>query len=127
MKEVTKVLLVLATIIFFGFTGIKGFTSHIYNRTDCEQMNIDNIELRTGIDIPAVSKVVCEFKTAEQTKVSVFTLDKNQVDLPYYTNRNGFIQKGNQYIKSGERADTKWAASLDATTWELTVSVQYKE
>ncbi len=126
MKEATKILIILVTIIFFGFTGIKSFTNHIYNRTDCEQMNIDNIELRTGIDIPAVSKVVCEFKTAEQRKVSVFTLDKEQVDLAYYTNRNDFIQKGNQYIKSGERADTKWVASLDATTWELTVSVQYK-
>ncbi len=126
MKEGTKVLLIAATIIFLGFTSIKGFTSHIYNRTDCEQMNIDNIELRTGIDIPAVSKVVCEFKTAEQMKISVFTLDKNQVDLADYTTRNGFIQKGTQYVKSGERADTKWVANLDATTWKLTVYVKYK-
>ena len=126
MKEVTKVLIVLATIILFGFTSIKSFTNHIYNRTDCEQMNIDNIELRTGIDIPAVSKVICAFKTAKQTKVSVFTLDKNKVDLAYYINRNGLIQKGNKYIKLGERADTKWAVSLNSTTWELTVSVQYK-
>ena len=126
MKVLLKTLLILGILLFLGFAGCKGFINHIYNRTDCEQMNIDNIELRTGIDIPAVSNVVCEFKTAEQTKVAVFTLDKVKVDLAHYTASNNFIQKGNQYIKSGERTDTKWDARLDATTWDLTVSVQYK-
>ena len=126
MKVLIKTLLILAVLLFLGFAGCKGFINHIYNQTDCEQMNIDNIELRTGIDIPAVSNVVCEFKTAEQTKVAVFTLDKAKVDLAHYTAMNHFIQKGNQYVKSGERTDTKWDARLDATTWDLTVSVQYK-
>jgi len=126
MKGIIKILLIISVLTLLGFAGCKGFINHIYNRTDCEQMNIDNIELRTGIDIPAVSNVVCEFKTAEKTKVAVFTLDKAKVDLTHYTTKNDFIQKGNQYVKSGERTDTKWDASLDATTWDLTVSVQYK-
>jgi len=127
MKVLFKTLLAIGIFILLGFAGCKGLINHIYNRTDCKQFNIDNIEVRTGINIPAVSNVVCEFKTAEKTKVAVFTLDKTKVDLAQYTTRNDFIQKGNQYVKSGERADTKWAANLDATTWDLTVSVVYKD
>lgn len=126
MNIFTKTLLILGILLFLGFAGCKGLIHHIYNRTDCERFNIDNIEVRTGIDIPAVSNVICEYQSAEKTKVAVFTLDKALVNLDQYTAKNNFIQQGNQYIKTGERADTKWSANLNATTWDLTVAVQYK-
>ena len=126
MKILTKVLLIIGIIIFLGFAGCKGLINHIYNRTDCEQFNIDNIEVRTGIDIPAVSKVICDFNAIENTKTSIFTLDKTQVNLAHYAARNGFHSKGNVYVNAGERTDTKWEASLNKTTLDLTVSVIYK-
>lgn len=126
MKILTKILLIVGVIIFLGFAGCKGLINHIYNRTDCEQFNTDNIEVRTGIDIPAVSKVICDFNETDNTKTSVFTLDKAQVDLAYYVTHNDFQSKGNVYVKSGERVDTKWEASLDKATLDLTISVIYK-
>jgi len=126
MKILTKTLLIIGIIIFLGFAGCKGLISHIYNRTDCEQFNIDNIEVRTGIDIPAVSKVICDFNETKNIKTSVFTLDKLQVDLDDYVARNGFESQGNVYVNTGERADTKWEANLDKTSLDLTVSVTYR-
>lgn len=126
MKIILKIIVVISTLILLGFAGCKGLINHIYNRTDCEQFNIDNIEVRTGIDIPAVSDVICEFKETERTKVSVFTLKKTDLDLSRYVDRNDFIDKGDFYVNSGERKDTKWDARLNKENLELTVELVYK-
>ena len=82
--------------------------------------------MRTGIDIPAVSKVICNFDEIKNTKTSIFTLDKVQVDLGDYVTRNGFESQGNVYVNTGERVDTKWEVSLDKATLDLMVSVTYR-
>lgn len=126
MKILIKTLAILSIIILLGFAGCKGMMNHIYNRTDCMQFNIDNIELRTGIDIPAVSDVVCDFKESERMKVSVFTLEKASLDLTHYIDRNNFVDQGAFYVNAGEREDTKWNASLNKENLELTVELEYR-
>ncbi|MEM1121380.1 MAG: hypothetical protein AAGJ18_13090 [Bacteroidota bacterium] len=126
MKLITQILLTAFIIFILFLAACKGLVNHIYNRTDCEQFNIDNIEVRTGIDIPAVSDVTCEFKSTENTKISVFILDKSVLDFDYYIQRNKFIREGDFYVNAGERTDTKWNARLNKENLELRVALTYK-
>ncbi len=126
MSVLNKALITISVLLLLGFVGCKSLINHIYNRTDCERFNIDNIEVRTGIDIPPVSEVICEFKESERTKVAVFTLERASLDLARYVKRNDFVDKGAFYLNTGEREDTKWNARLDKEHLELKVSLVYK-
>ncbi len=126
MKTTFKPLLIGLFILLLPFLGCKMLTQHIYNRTDCERFNIDNIEVRTGINIPAVDEVTCEIKAKENTKVSVFRLSKPSLDFSHYVKRNDFIKEGNFYVNRGEREDTEWEAKLNEADLKLVVSLVYK-
>lgn len=126
MKKISKPLLFGLLILLLPIFSFKMLSNHIYNRTDCEQFNIDNIEVRTGIDIPAVDDVTCDFKTTENTKISVFMLKKTSLDFDHYIQRNDFVKDGAFYINKGERADTKWEATLSEKDLKLVVSLVYK-
>ena len=101
-------------------------TKHIYSRTDCEAFNIDNIELRTGIDVPAVIESGCECFISGNIKTAKFTLDVENLDFERYVSRNKFEWVEGEYRNSGERDDTAWASTLNLETKELTVFIEYK-
>lgn len=126
MKKISKPLLFGFLVLLFPIFGYKMLSSHIYNRTDCEQFNIDNIEVRTGINIPVVNEVTCDFKSTENTKVSVFMLKRLSLDFDHYIKRNDFVKEGDFYVNRGERADTKWEAKLSKEDLKLVVSLVYK-
>lgn len=124
-----KNLLIMTALIIIGalsLFSIQSFVEGIYNRTDCEQFNIDNIEVRTGIDIPKILSVDCNFDAATRTKTSTFMLDYTIMDVEDYIRKNEFVLENEQYVNSGERADTKWKAVLDKETGALKISVVYK-
>lgn len=126
MKQILIGLSIIALFLLLFMGGFKLLAGHIYGRTDCERFNIDNIEVRTGIDIPAVSNVDCSFDASINTKFSTFTFDKNEVDLEEYVVRNDFEKNGDVYLNTGERTDTKWQAELNPETYVLTVKLEYK-
>lgn len=124
MKKTLLILLLSGLVLLAFFGGMRSFIKHIYNRTDCEQMNIDNIELRTGIDIPAVVDVDCHSK--EGIKTSSFVLDTNSVNITEYIYKNDFSLSNQLYVANGDNKNTKWNATLNPLTHTLTVIIVYK-
>lgn len=115
---------VSALVVLLGMGGIRLFVKHIYNSNSCESFNIDNIELRTHIDIPDVNSVDCNCN--ENIKTAKFILEP-EVEISRYIKRNNFEKQGDLFINSGERKDTKWNATLDVNTKELFIEIEYKK
>lgn len=126
MKSVFKSVIIILLFALSPIICYKSCSSFIYNQETCAQFNIDNIELRTGIDIPKITDVICDYKATEKTKVSVFTLNHLTLNFDYYITRNKFVKEGDFYVNRGERADTKWDARLNEENMKLTVSLVYK-
>ena len=86
-----KILLILSAISLFltlvGF-GFYGFSKMIYNSCDCERFNIDNIELRTGINIPSIKDTECTYDQTTKTKKATFIIDTEKVDIEDYILKN---------------------------------------
>ena len=85
MKKTLIVAIVLVAVIGGFMIGFTLLRRHIFNRTDCERFNIDNIELRTGIDIPAVDSSNCE--CGDAVKRSNFYLHSEKVNMNDYISR----------------------------------------
>ena len=116
----------IAIALVLAFMGsFRLLVRHIYNRQDCERFNIDNIELRTGINIPAVSEFECNCEANHKT--SKFTINTKEVELDQYIDDNEFELVNDQYFKEGDNKNTKWKASLDEATAELVVNIEYRK
>jgi len=63
---------------------------HIYHKMDCKQFNIDHLEVRTGIDIPAKQTVTCDLNAAGNRRVNTILI-KPYVDMEAYVKKNDFI------------------------------------
>ncbi len=125
MKHLVLIFGSISVLAIGAILGFRGLVSHIYDYVDCERFNIDNIEVRTGIDIPAVTDVECSCNEEKTMKTSTFVLDTEQVNLDQYVSRNKFKAVNGHYENNGERKDTRWKATLDKGSHELTVTVEY--
>lgn len=125
MKHLVLIFGSISILAIGAILGYRSLVSHIYDYVDCERFNIDNIEVRTGIDIPAVTDVDCSCNEDKSVKTSTFVLDTDQVNLDQYVTRNKFKAKNGHYENVGERKDTRWKATLDKASHELTVRVEY--
>lgn len=128
MKKVFLILSAIAiffTIIGFGF---YGFSKLIYNSCSCERFNIDNIELRTGINIPKIKKVECNYNENTKTKKSSFIIDTEKVNLEDYILKNKLVKSGSYelYIKSNDTENHSYKGILDKNTGELDIEIIYK-
>ncbi|PKO99811.1 MAG: hypothetical protein CVU13_04595 [Bacteroidetes bacterium HGW-Bacteroidetes-8] len=123
-KKILFVLGALALIVLLFMGGTRLLIRHIYNRTDCERFNIDNIELRTGVDIPDITESKCE--SDGKIKICEFTLDTNKIVLSHYIDRNKFIQEDSFFVKRGERDDTRYEIKLNPLNAKLFVEIVYK-
>ena len=108
-------------VLFFG--SMMLLTRHIYERQDCVAFNIDNIELRTGIDIPKVISSKCE--CSDHRKNAEFVLDLEQLDITNYLSRNKLIRADERYIRAGVNHNTKWSANYDSLQATLAVEIEY--
>lgn len=77
-------LLLMCVLLFMG--GVHLFGRHIFNTKSCQLYNIDNIELRTGVDIPNITSTECTCE--DNVKISKFIIDTELVDINRYINRN---------------------------------------
>lgn len=124
--QIKKVVLLLSAVImmivlFFG--SMMLLTRHIYERQDCKAFNIDNIELRTGIDIPKVISSKCE--CSDHRKNAEFVLDLDQLDITDYLSKNKLERAESRYIRAGENHNTKWSANYDSLQATLAVEIEY--
>ncbi|CAM3609707.1 hypothetical protein FLGE108171_05805 [Flavobacterium gelidilacus] len=102
MKKIIFILSGMAlflTLVSFGFYAVSKM---IYNSCSCEQFNIDNIELRTRINIPNVKNVECTYNERKKTKKATFLIDTEKIDLDYYIKKNKLVKSdyGELYVKS---------------------------
>ena len=102
---------------------VNSLVTSIFNRHDCERFNIDNIEVRTGRDIPAVTD--CDCKSENMTKTSVFTLDTSVIQVAEYREKHKFIATDSLYIRQDSNEYTKWKATLNHKTAELSFILHY--
>lgn len=126
MKYILYSIASVLLVLFLGAAGCKSLISHIYKRVDCEQFNIDNVEVRTGINIPSVTDVDCECNETKTLKTNTFVLNSAIVDLSDYASKNKFILEDGQYKNIGKREDTEWEAILNPETSELKVVIKYR-
>ena len=124
LKRTAKIFLGLIFILVLSFAGLNLWAKSIYNRKDCKRFNIDNIELRTHTDIPAIVKSECN--CSGNIKVSKFIIENTRVEIPDYIKKNNFEKSGDLFIKAGERNDTKWNACLNPQTNEFLITIEYK-
>lgn len=112
--------------VFLGmlYGGVHLFGWHIYNTQSCQRFNIDNIELRTGVNIPAVTSTDCECK--DNKKVSKFIIDTQKVDLDDYISRNNFTLVDDLYIKENDTKNSTYKVIFNKKTAELIVDLTYK-
>jgi len=126
MKYILYTMASVALFLLLGAVGCKSLVNHIYKRVDCEQFNIDNVEVRTGINIPSITDVNCECNETKTIKTNTFILNSDIVDMGDYISRNKFILEDGQYKNIGQREDTEWEAILNPETSELKVVIKYR-
>ena len=114
-------LLMFMVILFMG--GCKLLVREIFNSKDCERFNIDNIEVRTGVNIPKVSD--CNCVVDGNTKTSSFIIDVNQVDVNEYSRKHHFEKADSLFALSNITDHTKWNATLNMETAELRFTLYY--
>ncbi|MGB1735849.1 MAG: hypothetical protein ACPHGZ_05470 [Schleiferiaceae bacterium] len=103
--------------------GCQSLAKEIYWSMDCDQFNIDHIELRTGIDIPKITRNYCELSPTHR-KVS-FELHKSGKDKAQYAATYFDYSGDHLFSASGTRKDHQWFATLDTTTNELIFIIHY--
>jgi hypothetical protein len=123
---VIKVFRVIAVLLLAAVMFMSGFVllaKHTFNRKDCIRFNIDNIEVRTGINVPSVTDCDCE--ATQSDKLSTFIIDTTHTNLATYIVKNDFEKGDNYYFKEGQNDKTIWKARLDTETAELRFNIHY--
>ncbi|GHU68928.1 hypothetical protein FACS189413_06880 [Bacteroidia bacterium] len=151
---IVSIAIVITGTVFFS--GIYGLTYTMINSKSCTYMNIDNIETRAPVSIPAVlhdeEYCSCIFDEKENSKTNYFRINTEEVEMVGYLERNFFKlipadtnpdlsvfaklkkspnittdNKQNYYYSFGERERTAWLAVVDQSNGDLWVHLQYKD
>nr|WP_321228466.1 hypothetical protein [uncultured Psychroserpens sp.] len=124
MKHFLIILSVLAIFLIAIYGGLHFFGNLIYNTQSCNRFNIDNIELRTGVNIPEIVTSDCECK--DNNKISKFIIDSVKVDLDDYISKNKFTRVGNLYVKENDNSNSTYKVTFEKQTAELIINLTYK-
>lgn len=114
--------MILVPILFVK--ACKSLASNIYHSMDCDRFNIDHIELRTGIDVPKITRNFCELN--DSSRLVSFQLLKSGADKAAYATKYFTWKEGSYFSATGENRDTYWSASLDTTSGELVFDIRYR-
>ncbi len=125
MKKVVIIIGSIALFCLLFMLGCRTLISTIANSNDCEQFNIDNVEVRTGIDIPATTQVDCMYNNG--VKNVNFTLDTTKFDVEDYLQKNKFVKQNDVYINNGDRQKTAWNAIYHSKRAILAMRIVYKD
>lgn len=119
---VITLLTLLVPLLFIK--ACKSLASTIYHSMDCDRFNIDHIELRTGIDVPKITRNRCELN--DSSRLVSFQLLKSGADKAAYAAKYFTWKEGSYFSAAGENHDTYWSASLDTATGELIFNIHYR-
>ncbi len=146
-KIVFLILVVIVAIVCVGFAGVYTFTRAMYNEKGCEWANIDNIELRTASDIPTTINSDCSFDPTTNTKLAVFQLNMEELDVASFIKNNNYkkydgaddmiitdmvkvsgeLSSDEIYFRADDTEDDSYRMLLDIETGQLWVSIRYKK
>jgi hypothetical protein len=155
MKKWQKLMIwIPATIIgigIIGYVGLWGLFQTIVVSNSCICYNIDNIEVRTNIDIPSIfDNPQCFRNKTPNTKTNHFRINTVEVNMDRYVERNSFISVSdvdldlsvfekfvkkpeitpenvqNFYYNLGERKRTDWLSVVDKKSGDLWIYMEYK-
>ena len=155
LKKWQKLLIwIPATIIgigIIGYLGLWGVYKIALYSNSCAFYNIDNIEVRTNIDIPSIfDNPQCFRGKSPNTKTNHFRINTADVDMDRYVERNLFVSVSdvgldlsvfekfvkipeitpdniqNFYYNSGKGKKTDWLAIVDRRSGDLWVYMEYK-
>ena len=124
-NNVKSLAIIIATIILFPILfmqGCKGLARTMYRSMDCDQFNIDHIELRTGINVPKVERNSCTLEDYVRL-VSFQLLEDDEFREGYIADY--FEWADSLFYASNAGRHTQWSATLDTTTNELTFRLRY--
>lgn len=151
-KITIGVLVSIIGVVILGYGGCAGFAHIIAKSNSCEMYNIDNVELRARIDIPAIEagNCSCVLDKAANTKTNYFKIRTNEVDMDRYIERNSLISlddkdldlsvfgklakmpeitddnKRNFYYNIGKSDKTEWFSIVNKNSGDLWVHIKYK-
>jgi len=125
MKRVLWILSAIAILLFLFIGSFHLLAYSMFNTNSCTQFNIDNIELRTGINIPEINDVNCE--NTNTTKRSEFILHAKDLEINDYLKKNNFTYNGEFYENTGESKKTIWDASFYKEDNRLIINLTYKD
>lgn len=123
--KVNKLLILLGFIVglpLLFIAGCKTLTSTIYQSMDCDQFNINHIELRTGIDVPKIKRMDCQLSNSARTVE--FEVLMNAEELDAYSAKY-FNWDLTLFVAEGQRSATRWQARLDTSSRALIFHLYY--
>lgn len=84
--------------------------------------------LRTGINIPEIKSVACNYNEITKTKKSSFIIDTKEINIEDYIQKNKLekADDDNLYIKSNDVKSHSYKVILCKKTGELDVEINYK-
>jgi len=155
MKKWQKLMIwIPVTIIGIGIIGYGGLWGLVYviaKSNSCTVYNIDNIEVRTNIDIPSIlDNPQCFRGKSPNSKTNHFRINTANVNMDRYVERNSFISASdvdldlsvfeklvktpeitpdntqNFYYNSGKGKKTDWLAIVDKKSGDLWVYMEYR-
>lgn len=89
-RIVLMVVAIVVALIGIAYVGLHSWGYLIYESRSCSWANIDNIELRTNIDIPNTIDCNCSYNTETDSKTAIFTLEMDSITIIKYADKNGF-------------------------------------
>ena len=126
-NNTARTVLILAIIIAIPLLLMKGcqsLTRTIYWSMDCDQFNIDHIEVRTGINIPKVSTLNCTLSSTQ--RLVDFNIQLDTEAMRTYADKH-FTYQDSMHYAEGVREHHRWFATLDTANRILHFELQYLE
>ena len=147
--NIVKTILAIFIIVLVIGGSLKLIAILFTEHRNCLFSNIDNYEMLTTIDIPAITDANCYYDKENQLKYSIFQIDRGQTDMENYIKDNHFTQteKGQipglqsafrfndpetplpneelLYVKKGSNNKASWYFILEKETARLWVKIDY--
>lgn len=92
MKNIFFGLAILGIVILIFRLGSFRLSKTIYKTKDCEQFTIDHLELRTGVNLPKLLELNCNFDDQNDLKIHEIQIDTNEVDIPSYYQNYPYVE-----------------------------------
>jgi len=122
LKSLAIIIVTIILVPLLFMQGCRSLAKTMYRSMDCDQFNIDHIELRTGINVPKIERNYCTLEDDVRT-VSFQLLEDDAYRTEYVADY--FQWADSLYAAFGQGKHTNWSATLDTATNELTFRLQY--